>query len=73
MIIVRLNDKYVAPLYANYDYIAKNGGVIDCDIVGCQYLDYVKENVCIGCNFENEATRSLEDVEVKFKFIEEEN
>lgn len=73
MILVRLRDNYVAPLYCNYEYIAKHGGRIDCNVVGCEYLNHVSDNVCIGCNFENDSTRGLEEVEVKFKFIEEEN
>lgn len=69
MILVRLNDKYVAPLNEDSEKGIKSGlDLVYCSDIGCQYIDSIN---CEDCVFRN--AKILEDVEVKFKFIEEEN
>lgn len=71
MILVRLNDKYVAPLKEYAERIVKKDSNknVHCKYVGCNHLGMLD---CKDCKFYGKYHK-LEDVEVKFKFIEEEN
>lgn len=69
MILVRLNDKYVAPLNEDSEEaIESRLDLVHCSDIGCQYIEYIN---CMDCVFRN--PKILEDVEVKFEFIEEES
>lgn len=69
MILVRLNDDKVAPIIENSEDEVKRCESVICRNIACSYLDMD----CNKCIFSKNNIHDVEDVEVKFKFIEEEN
>lgn len=78
MILVRLNDEYVAPIYKRKENSVLEINEVRCTDISCNHIGTCVK--CSKCRFWNSCSlvgyrgfHRLEDVEVKFKFIEEEN